>query len=246
MLNGKTEFDFAEGEMLPVNKPLTWTSFNVVSRVRGMLKHKLRLKLKVGHAGTLDPLATGLLIICTGKFTKKIDTYQAQEKEYTGTFCIGATTPCFDLEKPVDETFPVAHITDEAIYAAAQQFTGKIQQVPPLFSAIKVDGKRAYDLARSGDEETVLKSREIEITAFDITRITHNENTIDVDFRVECSKGTYIRSLARDFGIALGSGAHLTALCRTRIGEVRLADAVTLEQLQALVDALPEPVREKK
>lgn len=246
MLNGKESFDFAGGEMLPIHKPLTWTSFNVVSRVRGMLKHKLRQQLKVGHAGTLDPLATGLLIICTGKATKKIDTYQAQEKEYTGTFCIGATTPCFDLEKPVDETFPVAHITDEAIYAATAQFTGLIQQIPPMFSAIKVDGKRAYNLARAGDEETVLKAREIEITAFEITRIARNENTIDVDFRVECSKGTYIRSLARDFGLALNSGAHLTALCRTRIGEIRLSDAITLEQLKAIVDALPEPAANPK
>lgn len=227
--------------MLAINKPLKWTSFDVVARVRGMLKHKLKQKLKVGHAGTLDPLADGLLIVCTGKFTKRIDEFQAQEKEYTGTFCIGATTPCYDLEKPIDQYFPTAHITDEQIREAVKPFTGLIQQSPPLFSAIKVDGKRAYDLARKGDD-TVLKTREVEIREFETGRIERKisgeAEVIEVDFRVVCSKGTYIRSLARDFGLALGSGAHLTALRRTRIGEVTLDQALTVEQIKAIIDTL--------
>lgn len=234
-MSEEKKHDFVAGEMLAVNKPQDWTSFDVVNRVRSMLKRKLKQKLKVGHAGTLDPLAEGLLIICTGRFTKKLDDYQAREKEYTGTFCIGATTPCYDLEKPVDQYFPIAHITDEMIHAAAQQFTGTIQQVPPQFSAIKVEGQRAYELARAG-EGAILASREVVITTFEITRIERRDKLIEADFRVVCGKGTYIRALARDIGKALGSGAYLGKLCRTRIGEVRLENAVTVDQLKEIIE----------
>jgi tRNA pseudouridine55 synthase len=190
-----------------------------------------RVHPKIGHAGTLDPLATGLLIVCTGKQTKNIEQYQAKEKEYTGTFHIGATTPCFDLEKEIDEYYPTAHLTEELIYETTKQFTGTIQQTPPLFSAIKIDGKRAYDIARSGGTAEI-KSKEITISEFTITRIALPE----VDFKVVCSKGTYIRSLARDFGLALQSGAHLTALCRTRIGEFKLEDAMTLNDFEERIN----------
>jgi tRNA pseudouridine55 synthase len=223
------KFDFAAGEVLLIDKPLKWTSFDAVNRIRGMLKRSLGMKLKVGHAGTLDPLATGLLVICTGKFTKRIDEFQAQEKEYTGTFVAGATTPSFDLEHEVDFRFPVAHITDEMIHTAAEKFTGDIEQVPPVFSAIKVDGKRAYALARKGID-SIMPPRQVNIREFDITRIERKENLIEIDFRVSCSKGTYIRSLARDFGIALGSGAYLGSLRRTRIGDFRIEDAMTVEE----------------
>jgi tRNA pseudouridine55 synthase len=230
-------FDFRAGEVILINKPLTWTSFQVVNKLKYSIKNHSslsengkRIQPKIGHAGTLDPLATGLLIVCTGKQTKNINLYQAREKEYTGTFFIGATTPCFDLEKPVDATFPTDHITDEMIQEATKQFTGTIMQIPPLFSAVKVDGKRAYDIARAG-KTAEIKPKEISISVFEITRIALPE----VDFRVVCSKGTYIRSLARDFGEALQSGAHLTALCRTRIGEYRLESAQTIEQFIASV-----------
>jgi tRNA pseudouridine55 synthase len=223
--------DFRTGEVILIQKPLTWTSFQVVNKMKHLIKNHpslfsdgKKIQPKIGHAGTLDPLATGLLIVCTGKQTKNIEQYQAQEKEYTGTFYIGATTPCFDLEKEIDEHYPVEHITDELIYAATKQFIGKIQQTPPLYSAIKIDGKRAYDIARAG-QTAEIKPKEITITQFEITRIALPE----VDFRVVCSKGTYIRSLARDFGLALKSGAHLTALCRTRIGKYALEDALSLE-----------------
>lgn len=226
--------DFRAGEVLFINKPLKWTSFQVVNKMKHLFKFHpsllvdgKRVQLKIGHAGTLDPLATGLLIVCTGKQTKNIEKYQAQEKEYTGTFYIGATTPCFDLEKPIDAYYPTEHITDELIYAATKKFIGEIQQTPPLFSAIKIDGKRAYDIARAG-QTAEIKPKTITITVFEITRIALPE----IDFRVVCSKGTYIRSLARDFGEALNSGAHLTALCRTRIGEYKLENAVTLEELE--------------
>jgi tRNA pseudouridine55 synthase len=202
--------------------------------MKWLIKHHPSLMLdgkkvqpKIGHAGTLDPLATGLLIVCTGKQTKNIEQYQAQEKEYTGTFYLGATTPCFDLEKPIDAHYPTEHITNELIYATTKQFIGKIQQTPPLFSAIKIDGKRAYDIARAG-QTAEIKSKEITITEFEITRIALPE----VDFRVVCSKGTYIRSLANDFGLALNSGAHLTALCRTRIGEYLLKNAMSIEEFE--------------
>ena len=219
-----TDFDFETGEVLLLDKPLTWTSFDVVRKV----KNALRIR-KIGHAGTLDPLATGLLILCTGKKTKEIDLIQAQEKEYAGTFRLGETTPSFDLETAVDMARPYAHLTDEEITAATLAFIGVIQQTPPLFSAVKIDGKRAYDIARDG-QEAVIKSKTVEIKTFELTRIALPE----VDFRVTCSKGTYIRSLARDLGLALGCGAHLTRLVRTRIGEYRVEDAYTLEAIEAL------------
>jgi tRNA pseudouridine55 synthase len=224
------DFDFETGEILLLDKPLTWTSFDVVRKV----KNTLRIK-KIGHAGTLDPLATGLLILCTGKKTKEIDLIQAQEKEYTGTFRLGETTPSFDLETAVDMARPYAHLTDEQIAAATAQFTGLIQQTPPIFSAVKIDGKRAYELARTG-QQAEIKSKSVEIKTFELTRIALPE----VDFRVVCSKGTYIRSLARDLGVALGCGAHLTRLVRTRIGEFRVEDAFTLEAIQALRPPRPE------
>jgi tRNA pseudouridine55 synthase len=181
----------------------------------------VKIKPKVGHAGTLDPLATGLLIVCTGKKTKTINELMGMEKEYTGTFFIGATTPCYDLEKPVDHVFPTEHITEKLIHEAVKKFTGKIEQVPPLFSAVMIGGKRAYEYARAG-KEAEIKSREVEVKEFEITRIALPE----IDFRIVCSKGTYIRSIARDLGLALNSGAHLTKLCRTRIGEFKLENAV--------------------
>jgi tRNA pseudouridine55 synthase len=224
------DFDFEMGEVLLLDKPLTWTSFDVVRKV----KNALRIK-KIGHAGTLDPLATGLLILCTGKKTKEIDLIQAQEKEYTGTFRLGETTPSFDLETAVDMARPYAHLTPEQITAAVPPFIGTIQQTPPLFSAVKVDGQRAYAIARQGLEAEI-KSKTIEIKEFELTRIALPE----VDFRVVCSKGTYIRSLARDLGVALGCGAHLTRLVRTRIGEYRVADAFSLEAIDALRPPRPE------
>ncbi len=240
MSTSKT-YDFVAGEILLIDKPLTWTSFDAVKRIRGLLYRKLKVKLKVGHAGTLDPLATGLLIICTGKMTKRIDEFQAQEKEYTGTFRIGATTPGFDLEMEIDETFPTAHLNEDLIRSATAQFTGQIEQVPPHFSAIKVDGKRAYDLARAG-KESKLEARTVEISVFELTRIVPNEAGLwEADFRVVCSKGTYIRALARDFGKAVGSGAHLSALRRTRIGAFQVADAISLEALTEVVETLNIP-----
>lgn len=234
MSEEKPKFDFVAGEVLLIDKPLTWTSFDAVNRIRAMLKRYLGLKLKVGHAGTLDPLATGLLIICTGKFTKRIDEFQALEKEYTGTFVVGATTPSFDLEHEIDRRFPVAHITDEMIREAAAKLTGDIEQVPPMFSAIKVEGKRAYELARKG-EGSVIPPRKVNIREFEITRIERKADTIEVDFRISCSKGTYIRSLARDFGVLLNSGAHLTSLRRTRIGDFLVANGMTIDQLGLIV-----------
>jgi len=224
-------YDFRAGEVLLIHKPYTWTSFQVVNKMKYIIKHHpsllmdgKRVESKIGHAGTLDPLATGLLIVCTGKQTKNIEQYQAQEKEYTGTFYLGATTPCFDLEKEPDAFYPINHITNDLIYAATKQFIGKILQTPPLFSAIKIGGKRAYNIARAG-ETAEIKPKEITISGFEITRI-------EVDFKVVCSKGTYIRSLANDFGLALNSGAHLIALCRTRIGSYKLEDAITLEEFE--------------
>ena len=225
-------FKFTEGEMLLINKPLTWTSFDVVGKIRNTLKP---LKLKVGHAGTLDPLATGLLIICTGKLTKKIDEFQAQEKEYTGTFTLGATTPSYDLETEVDEKFSVDHITEEAIHEATVQFCGQIAQFPPPHSAIKMGGERIYLKARRG-EVMELKARHVEIRAFEITRIALPE----VDFRVVCGKGTYIRSLAHDFGKALGSGAYLSALCRTKSGNYCVENAFDVADLVNHIRTLKE------
>lgn len=211
-----------EGRVLLVNKPLQWTSFDVVNKLR----YKLKMK-KIGHAGTLDPLATGLLIICTGKFTKRIEEFQAQEKEYTGEFVIGQTTPSHDLETEVSQAVDCSQLREEQIYAAAIKLTGTLQQIPPLHSAIKVDGKRAYKFARKGTE-IELKPREVAVSVFEITKI----QIPIISFRIVCSKGTYIRSLARDFGNDLRVGAYLSSLCRTRIGDFKLADAKTLEEIE--------------
>lgn len=219
--------DFIGGEVLYVNKPLHWTSFNLVNKLRWKLRKTLKIKnLKVGHAGTLDPLATGVMILCTGKATKLIESFQYQTKEYVATIELGATTPSFDLELPVDATYPVDHITRELVDKVIPRFTGEIWQVPPVYSAVKVDGKRAYDYARDG-QEVELKPKllvidEIEVIDFSLPILK---------IRVVCSKGTYIRALARDIGLALGSGAHLTALVRTRIGDVTLADCHDIEDL---------------
>ena len=222
-------FDFYNGEVLLINKPYTWSSFQAVNKIKHAIKNHSSLilegkkvKPKVGHAGTLDPLATGLLIVCSGKKTKTINELMGLEKEYTGTFYIGATTPCFDLEKPIDNTFPINHITNEILLLTAKSFLGFQQQVPPIYSAVKINGKRAYEFAREGLEAEI-NSREIEIKEFELTQI----NLPFVDFRIICSKGTYIRSLSRDFGLALKSGAHLTKLIRTRIGDFSLTDAIT-------------------
>ncbi len=226
MLSGE---DFKNGQILLIDKPLTWTSFQVVNKLRWNIRHKFGLgKIKVGHAGTLDPLATGLLIICTGNFTKKIDEYQAQVKEYTGEITLGATTPSFDLETEVDETFPVDHITDDLIHKTAKQFVGDIAQIPPMFSAIKMAGVRMYDLARQGKTREIT-SRNITIETFEITDI----NLPKVQFRIVCSKGTYIRSLAYDFGKALNSGGHLSQLRRTKIGDFNVNDALEVKDFIA-------------
>ncbi|MBF8964572.1 tRNA pseudouridine(55) synthase TruB [Pontibacter sp. FD36] len=217
-------YNFEAGEILLLDKPLTWTSFDVVKKVRNTLRVK-----KIGHAGTLDPLASGLLILCTGKFTKRIDEIQAQEKEYTGTITLGQTTPSYDLETPVSESKDISHLTPEDIQAAANSFVGTIEQIPPIYSAVMIDGKRAYDLARKG-KEAEMKPRTVTIKAFDITNI---EGAV-ISFKVICSKGTYIRSLAHDLGQKLGVGAHLSALVRTRIGEYKLEDALTIEDIQEI------------
>ena len=221
------DFRFEEGEVLLINKPLNWSSFDVINRFRYFLRKQCGIqKIKVGHAGTLDPLADGLLIVCTGKFTKRIEEFQGQEKEYTGTFKLGATTPSFDLEHDVDHTYETAHITSGMIQQAAESLTGEIMQLPPVFSAIKIGGKRAYKFARK-DKDPELSPRPVHIREFEITRIEMPE----VDFRISCSKGTYIRSIARDFGTSLQSGAHLASLRRTRIGEFLLSNAWELEDL---------------
>ena len=219
----KTEEDFLTGQIILIDKPLEWTSFQAVNALKWAIRKKFNLKkLKIGHAGTLDPLATGLLVICTGKFTKKIPELQGQIKEYTGTFTLGATTPSYDLETEVDQTFPTEHLTEASIRNVPNQFLGEIEQVPPVFSALKKDGKRLYELARKG-EEVEVQARKIEIWEFEITRLDLPE----VDFRVVCSKGTYIRSLAHDFGKALDSGAYLSALRRTKIGDYNVNNATT-------------------
>jgi len=224
-----TEEDFKNGKVLLIDKPLEWTSFQVVNKIRWEIKQKFHLKkIKVGHAGTLDPLATGLLILCTGKFTKKIEEFQAQEKEYTGTFTIGASTPSYDLETKVDKTYPIDHINADLIQKTTQQFIGDIEQKPPIFSAIKKEGRRLYELARAG-ETIEIKSRKVTISQFEITNI----DMPNIEFRVVCSKGTYIRSLAYDFGLALGSGAHLSALRRTKIGNFNVKNAQSIDNFIA-------------
>jgi tRNA pseudouridine55 synthase len=221
-----TEEDYKNGQVLLIDKPLTWTSFQVVNKLRWEIKQRFNIKkIKVGHAGTLDPLATGLLILCTGKQTKQIDTYQGQIKEYKGTFIIGGTTPSYDLETAVEETFPTAHISEELLHKTTEQFMGEIQQKPPIFSAIKKDGKRLYELARKG-ETTEIKERTVTVSKFEITKI----NLPEVAFRIVCSKGTYIRSIAFDYGKALNSGAHLSSLRRVQIGDFSVDDAFSVEE----------------
>ena len=221
--------NYLEGQILLIDKPLTWTSFQAVNKLKYILKRQYDLpkKFKIGHAGTLDPLATGLLIVCTGKFTKRITEIQAQAKEYTGTFTVGATTPSYDLETEIDATFSTAHLTPELIQETTQQFLGEIDQKPPVFSAIKKDGKRLYEHARAG-EEVEIAFRKTTIHEFEITRIELPE----IEFRVVCSKGTYIRSLAFDFGKALNSGAYLSVLRRTKIGDYSVNDAVSPEDFE--------------
>ncbi|MBQ8969324.1 MAG: tRNA pseudouridine(55) synthase TruB [Bacteroidaceae bacterium] len=226
--------DFESGEILYFDKPLRWTSFNLVAKVRWLLCHHLSVKkLKVGHAGTLDPLATGVLIVCTGRATKRIDELQAGTKEYVCTLQLGATTPCFDLEKPIDQTYPTDHITLELIEQVLPQFRGRIEQVPPAFSACKVDGHRAYKLARKGEavelKPKVLVIDELELVNFDADRM-------QLSLRIVCSKGTYIRALARDIGEALQSGAHLISLRRTRIGDVRVEECMAVEDFEKLLN----------
>jgi len=221
-------WDFVAGEILAFDKPLHWTSFDLVAKVRYNLCRKLGTKkLKVGHSGTLDPLATGVVIVCTGKKTKLIESLQYDVKEYIATLQLGATTPSYDLEKEVDQTYPTEHITRELIDQTIPQFLGEQWQVPPIFSAVQVNGKRAYDFARKGEtvelKPKLLKIDEIEVVAFD-------ENSMQLTIRVVCSKGTYIRALARDIGERLKSGAHLIALRRTRVGETRVEDCMTIEQ----------------
>ena len=224
-----TAEDYQIGQILLIDKPLNWTSFQAVNKIKYALINKVGLpkKFKIGHAGTLDPLATGLLLVCTGKFTKRITELQGQAKEYTGTFFIGATTPSYDLETEIDNNFPISHINDELIHETVKQFLGEIDQKPPIYSAIKKDGIRLYEHARAG-EVIEIESRKTTIHEFEITRIALPE----IDFRVVCSKGTYIRSLAFDFGKALNSGAHLTALRRTKIGDYHVENAVDLIQFE--------------
>ena len=222
-----------EGEVILVDKPLTWSSFQAVNKLKYLLKNKFDLpkKFKIGHAGTLDPLATGLLIVCTGKKTKTISEIQAQRKEYTGTIVVGATTPSYDLETEIDQYFDINHITDELIYETTKQFTGEIDQKPPVFSAIKKEGVRLYELARAG-EMVEIESRKTTMYVFEITRIALPE----IDFRISCSKGTYIRSIAYDFGKALQSGGHLSALRRTKIGDFDVDKAKDIDGFVRLLE----------
>lgn len=220
-----------EGQMILVNKPLNWTSFQVVNKVRWLLRKKHNLKkIKVGHAGTLDPLASGLLLICTGKMTKKIEDLMGKEKTYTGTFFVGASTPSYDLETKVDNHFAYDHITPDLIEEVKKQFVGTISQQPPLFSAIKKEGKRLYEHARAG-EHVEIPNRDVVIHEFELTRVALPE----IDFKICCSKGTYIRSIANDFGKALDSGAYLKSLCRTAIGPHSLKEAFSIETLETLI-----------
>ena len=229
-----TPEDYLEGQILLIDKPLKWSSFQAVNKLKfGLIKElKLPKKFKIGHAGTLDPLASGLLIVCTGKFTKRIEELQGQAKEYTGTIKVGGTTPSYDLETEINETFPIEHITEALIYETLPKFIGEIDQKPPVFSAIKKDGKRLYESARAGIEVEI-KTRKVTVSDFEITRIALPE----IDFRIVCSKGTYIRSIAYDFGLALKSGGHLTALRRTKIGDYSVDNAVEPE---AFIEALQQ------
>ena len=227
--------DFISGEIIGIDKPLGWTSFDAVKRLRGAIQRRLRVKkFKVGHAGTLDPLATGVLIVCTGRATRRIETLQNGTKEYVAEITLGATTPSFDLETEVDATYPWEHITEEKIREILPRFTGRVMQVPPVFSAVKVDGKRAYNLARKGKDIELaakpLEIKEIEILGYDAPKLT---------LRIVCSKGTYIRALARDIGEALGSGGHLTALRRTRVGDITIDDCLTVDKVVDIISNGP-------
>jgi len=224
--------DYAKGEVLLIDKPYKWTSFDVVNYIRKILN------VKIGHAGTLDPLATGLLILCTGSMTKKIDEYQGMEKEYTGTFTLGSTTPSFDLETEADKVYPIEHITEGLAKQAAEKLSGTYQQLPPMYSAKRIDGERAYLKARRG-ETAEIKTREVTVSVFEITAFRLPE----IDVRIVCSKGTYIRAIARDFGMMLNSGAHLSSLRRTRIGQFQVEDASTIEHFRQL---FPLPAKEQK
>lgn len=227
--------DFITGEIIAIDKPLGWTSFDAVKRVRGAIQRRLRLKkFKVGHAGTLDPLATGVLLVCTGRATRKIELLQSGEKEYLATVELGATTPSFDLETEIDATYPTEHISEELAREALKQFEGNILQVPPVFSAVKVDGKRAYKYARNG-KELELKAKPVTIREIEFISLEDNK----LKFRVVCGKGTYIRALARDLGEALHSGAHLIELRRTRVGEYRVEDCVKVDQAVEIIGAVP-------
>ena len=223
-MTNHTTYNFSEGEIILIDKPLDWTSFDVVNKIKFALKKQYG-KIKIGHAGTLDPKATGLLILCTGKKTKEIESIQNADKEYTGTFFLGATTECFDTEKEVNQTFDISGISIDAIKKCAENFIGEQEQFPPIHSAVKIDGKRAYELARAG-KEVAVKSKIITIKKFDITNI----QLPLIDFHVKCTKGTYIRSLANDFGIRLNNGAYLHALRRTKIGDYGVEDAQTVEE----------------
>jgi tRNA pseudouridine55 synthase len=223
--------DFENGSILLIDKPYRWTSFDVVSKVKSLLKHKLNLKkIKIGHAGTLDPLATGLLILCTGKFTKRIEEFQAFDKEYTGSFYLGATTLSYDLEKEVTAAGDISSITSEEIIAAAKFYIGGYEQLPPIFSAKKIQGERAYEFARKG-KEVEMKAVTVRIPEFEITSV----HLPEVDFRILCSKGTYIRSIAHDFGEKLGCGAYLSALRRTQIGHFHVDTAMSIDQLEEMI-----------
>jgi tRNA pseudouridine55 synthase len=226
--------NFVEGEIIAFDKPYRWTSFDVVGKARWLLCHKLGVKkLKVGHSGTLDPLATGVVVVCTGRKTKLIDQLQAHQKEYIATLQLGSTTPSFDLEKEIDATYPTSHITRQLLEEVIPTFEGEQWQVPPVYSAVKVDGKRAYQLARKG-EEVELKAKLLVIDKIEI--LNFDETNMQLVIRVVCSKGTYIRALARDIGQRLNSGAHLIALRRTRVGDIRVEDCITFEQFTNLIE----------
>lgn len=228
--------NFEKGEILYFDKPLRWTSFDLVNKARNIIRYQLGVKkLKIGHAGTLDPLATGVMIVCTGKCTKQIDTFQYQTKEYVATLQLGSTTPSFDLETEVDGVYPTEHITEELLKETLSKFIGEIKQVPPVYSAVKINGKRAYQYARKG-EEVEIKPKTLVIDEIELLSFADNVATI----RVVCSKGTYIRALARDIGLELNSGAHLISLKRTRIGDVKVDDCVSIEKFESMIQAIKD------
>lgn len=228
--------NFEKGEILYFDKPLRWTSFDLVNKARNIIRYQLGVKkLKIGHAGTLDPLATGVMIVCTGKCTKQIDTFQYQTKEYVATLQLGSTTASFDLETEVDGVYPTEHITEELLKETLSKFIGEIKQVPPAYSAVKINGKRAYQYARKG-EEVEIKPKTLVIDEIELLSFADNVVTI----RVVCSKGTYIRALARDIGLELNSGAHLIALKRTRIGDVKVDDCVSIEKFESMIQAIKD------